>query len=155
MEPAPTPAPSVPLSEPVPIVDPAGLLGSTTAFSAAHQEIVDLFLEEAPRRLRALATADDRGDRDQIARLAHSLAGSADSLGAPRLAAASARLELLARAPRADQDDAHLTSAASSLSSAASPPTSPLTEAIDVVRRELRQLRAVLAGRAADGGPAG
>jgi HPt (histidine-containing phosphotransfer) domain-containing protein len=80
-----------------PILDPAGLLGSTATLSPQHREIVELFLEEVPHRLAALGAAATRGDRTQVARLAHTLAGSASSLGAARLADACARLEAVAQ----------------------------------------------------------
>ena len=111
-----------------PIVDPAGLLGASGALSPQHREIVELFLEEVPRRLAMLGTAAARGDRDQVARLAHTLAGSADSLGASRLAAACARLEGLVRGQ------------------AQAPGGLPMAEAIGAVHQELEQLQAALPG---------
>jgi CheY-like chemotaxis protein len=118
---------------PLPIVDPAGLFGSD---SAQHRELVALFLEEVPRRLSALSTAAARGDHGQVARLAHTLAGSADSLGAARLAAACARLERLAR-DRAPGSGGPLASGR-------------LAEAIGAVHEELQQLQAAVAGRVAE-----
>jgi CheY-like chemotaxis protein/HPt (histidine-containing phosphotransfer) domain-containing protein len=109
-----------------PIIDPAGLLGSTSTLSPQHREIVDLFLTEMPQRLAALSAAVARGDRDQAARLAHTLAGSADSLGAARLADVCAQLETFAR------DRRHL--------------SLHLTEKLAAVRRELHQLQTALAG---------
>lgn len=101
-------APSGPLTHPgegagsqtadlPPIFDPAGLLGTDIASSAEYREIVELFLDEAPRRLREIAAAAQAGDRPRIARLAHTLAGSALSLGAMRFAAGCTRLEVLTR----------------------------------------------------------
>jgi CheY-like chemotaxis protein len=109
-----------------PILDPAGLLGSTATLSPQHREIVELFLEEMPHRLAALSAAATRGDRSQVARLAHTLAGSSSSLGAARLAHACARLEALAQAE--DQ------------------PTEVLAGSLETVRQELRQLQATLDG---------
>jgi CheY-like chemotaxis protein/HPt (histidine-containing phosphotransfer) domain-containing protein len=147
-EPAPVSAPpAAQVHELPPILDPAGLLGSATELSPPHREIVELFLEEAPRRLSTLTTASARGDCDQVARLSHSLAGSANSLGAARLAAACVRLETLARDPPrpADGDSVHDRAAS----------TVPLTdgllaEAISTVRQELQQVQAALAGRTAE-----
>jgi CheY-like chemotaxis protein/HPt (histidine-containing phosphotransfer) domain-containing protein len=153
--PASTATPAVKTPEQPPILDPAGLLGAGVAISPQYREIVDLFLEEVPRRLDALGAAATRGDRAQVARLAHTLAGSASSLGASRLAVACAGLEALARAdsrpagrdttangPGGDSND---TSAGGQLP----PPGPSLTKAIDTVHRELRQLQAALAGSTA------
>jgi signal transduction histidine kinase/CheY-like chemotaxis protein/HPt (histidine-containing phosphotransfer) domain-containing protein len=143
---APIPRPADPalLPDPPPILDPAGLLGAGARLSPQHREIVELFLEEVPRRLTTLTAMAARGDRDQVARLAHTLAGSAYSLGAARLADACSRLETLVRgeahAPNScpAQDRPGWTG---SLTGGA------MTEAIDAVRQELRQLQAAL-GRA-------
>jgi signal transduction histidine kinase/DNA-binding response OmpR family regulator len=137
---APSPEPGVaeaPELRPAPespVLDSAGPLGSGTTLGPHQLEVVELFFQEAPRRLTALTTAAAQGDRGQVARLAHTLAGSASSLGAARLAAACARLEALARDDR-----------------------EPLSEAIELVREELRLLEAALtgsvAGRAAQAEP--
>jgi HPt (histidine-containing phosphotransfer) domain-containing protein len=109
-----------------PVLDPAGLLGASATLSPAHREVVDLFLAEAPRRLDALGGALGRGDRAESARLAHTLAGSASSLGAGRLAAACADLEALAR------DDLQ--------------PSQRLAVQLDAVRQALREVQTALAG---------
>jgi signal transduction histidine kinase/CheY-like chemotaxis protein/HPt (histidine-containing phosphotransfer) domain-containing protein len=109
-----------------PILDPAGLLGSSSTLSPQHREIVELFLEEMPHRLAALGAAVAGDDRPRLARLAHTLAGSASSLGAARLADACARLEALAQ--EADQ------------------PSTLLAGALETVHQELLQLQAALAG---------
>ena len=125
-------SPDARVAEVPPIVDPAGLLGAAGELSPQHREIVELFLEEAPRRLAMIGAAAGRGDRDEVARLAHTLAGSANSLGASRLAAACARLEGLVRGQ------------------VQAPGSLPLAEAIGAVHRELEQLQAALHGAAAE-----
>jgi CheY-like chemotaxis protein len=114
-----------------PVLDPDGLLGTQTALSPQHREIVELFLAEVPRRLAALSTEAARGDHGQVARLAHTLAGSASSLGAARLADACVRLEAVAH-------DDHQ-------------PVARLCGQVDAVREELGRLQAALA-EAATGG---
>jgi signal transduction histidine kinase/HPt (histidine-containing phosphotransfer) domain-containing protein/ActR/RegA family two-component response regulator len=126
--PIPQPPDVAPLPDPPPIVDPAGLLGAGAQLSPQHREIVELFLEEVPRRLITLTTVAARGDRDQVARLAHTLAGSAYSLGAARLADACSRLETLVR-------------------SEAPASNGTLAEAINTAHQELQQLQVAL-GRA-------
>jgi HPt (histidine-containing phosphotransfer) domain-containing protein len=119
-----------------PILHPDGLLATQAALSPQHREIVDLFLEEAPRRIGAISAAVASDDRGQAARLAHTLAGSANSLGAARLADACARLEALAHEPGGPHG-----------------PRAPLAGPIEAVHLELGQLRAALgsAGHRDDG----
>ena len=129
-------APEIP-----PVLDPAGLLGGAADLSPQHREVVELFLADVPRRLDLLTTAVARGDRDQVARIAHTLAGSADSLGASRLAAACARLEALARghgaSPGNAPHDEHQTGAGSMS-------TGLLAEAAGAVHQEYQDLQAAL-----------
>ena len=103
---------------------------------------MQLFQQEAARRRAALDVAVAVPDRVEVARIAHTLAGSSSSIGALRLAAACSALEVLAKGP-------------------APPPSSPsgraddapadtdtdrvLTEAAAEVRRELRHVEAALA----------
>jgi signal transduction histidine kinase/HPt (histidine-containing phosphotransfer) domain-containing protein/DNA-binding NarL/FixJ family response regulator len=115
-----------------PVLDPASLFGALGQPRAEHREIVDLYLQETPRRLAALKQAAQAGDREQVARLAHTLAGSAGSLGAVRLAAACAQVERLARADA--QSANHLDGAT---------PTT-LAAAIDAIPAALVELETVL-----------
>jgi two-component system, sensor histidine kinase and response regulator len=119
--PAPTGAP--------PVLDPAGLPLVSGHLSEPYQEIVQLFRQEASRRMAALVEAAARSDWLQLARVAHTLAGSARSIGAVRLAAASAALEALAQEAASERIL----------------PKAPLPEAIETVRRALHELDAVLA----------
>jgi HPt (histidine-containing phosphotransfer) domain-containing protein len=61
-------------------------------------ELIDLYLEDTPRRIasmqEALANSDDR----LLARAAHALKGSSSTLGANQVAESCAELEVLARA---------------------------------------------------------
>jgi HPt (histidine-containing phosphotransfer) domain-containing protein len=45
-------------------------------------DIIDTFLEDAPKRLEAIQTAIRLGDYEQLHRLAHSFKGASSSLGA-------------------------------------------------------------------------
>ena len=94
-----------------------------------------------PRRLSVLTTAAARGDRDQVARVAHTLAGSADSLGAARLAAACARLEALARGQPPSPDTPQNHERPASIGPLAG---GLMAEAIGAVHQELQQLQAAL-----------
>lgn len=60
-------------------------------------ELIDLFLEDAPRRIDSMRDAIAREDWPALTSWAHSLRGSCGSLGALRLAELCARLEQLGR----------------------------------------------------------
>ena len=60
-------------------------------------EVIDLFLGESPSRVAALRDAVDRNDLAVIARVAHTLKGSAAHLGAKALTTLCGRLEDKAR----------------------------------------------------------
>ena len=124
----------------LPILDPAGLPTVNGRLSAPYREIVQLFQQEAARRRAALDVAVAVPDRVQVARIAHTLAGSSSSIGALRLAAACSVLEVLAKgsalpssSPSGRADDA--------------PPDMDraLAEAVEEVRCELRLVEAALA----------
>ena len=65
--------------------------------SEPYREIVQLYRQEAARRIAALEAAAQVPDWSQVARIAHTLAGSSSSIGALRMAAACAALETLAK----------------------------------------------------------
>src|ERR1051326_5242563 len=60
-------------------------------------ELIDLFLEDAPRRVDGMRDAIAREDWPTLASWAHSLRGSCGSLGALHLAELCGRLEQLGR----------------------------------------------------------
>ncbi|MFS8069493.1 MAG: response regulator, partial [Byssovorax sp.] len=60
-------------------------------------EVIDLFLQETPDRLTALRDGLARGDFPLIARVAHTIRGSAGHIGAKALTALCARVEDKAR----------------------------------------------------------
>lgn len=62
------------------------------------KEILTLFLEEVPKKLRALQAALAAGDAPQAASVAHSLKGSSGNIGASSLMAMCRRVDDLARA---------------------------------------------------------
>ena len=61
-------------------------------------ELVDLFLDDAPRRIAALRSALASGSADAARIAAHTLKGSAGNLGVRVLAAAAGRVETAVRA---------------------------------------------------------
>jgi CheY-like chemotaxis protein/HPt (histidine-containing phosphotransfer) domain-containing protein len=86
-------------------------------------ELIDLFLEDAPDRLRAMETSLTQRDQEALKIAAHSLKGSAKNLGAKPLARICAELEK--QAITADWDNALLT--------------------LKAIGQEFEKLRAVLA----------
>jgi HPt (histidine-containing phosphotransfer) domain-containing protein len=75
---------------------------------ALLQDLVRVFVEDAPGRGAALRAAAAARDAAQLERLAHSLKGSAAILGAARLQAARAALERAAQAGGAGPEPALL-----------------------------------------------
>lgn len=71
--------------------------GGTGGFLLA---LMDKFLEEAPKRLAGLSVAVDRGDKEALAKAAHSLKGSSATLGARELSGMCAGLEECGKAGR-------------------------------------------------------
>jgi CheY-like chemotaxis protein len=83
-----------------PAVDPAALeklRAMRQGDSDLVLEVIDLFLQETPDRLVALRDGLSRGDLPLIARVAHTIRGSAGHLGAKGLVALCARVEDKAR----------------------------------------------------------
>ena len=61
-------------------------------------EILQLFLDEVPKKIRALQEAVTAGDSEEAARLAHSLKGSSGNIGADSMMDVCRRIDDLARA---------------------------------------------------------
>lgn len=61
-------------------------------------EILNLFLEEVPKKILALQTALSDGDAHEVGRAAHSLKGSSGNIGADSLFDVSRRIDDLAKA---------------------------------------------------------
>lgn len=81
------------------VIEPAVLqrlrdLGGETLLG----RMIDLFLENAPLRVRAASAAVDADDAHALEHAVHSLRSSAANLGALRLQAMAARIEVHARA---------------------------------------------------------
>ena len=66
------------------------------------QELVDIYLAEAPALIRAIRAASAEGDAEGLERAAHSLKGSSANMGALRLASKALALEELGRAGSID-----------------------------------------------------
>ena len=60
-------------------------------------EILQLFLDEVPKKLRALQDAVERADAPEAARVAHSLKGSSGNIGAGDMMDVCRRIDDLAR----------------------------------------------------------
>jgi HPt (histidine-containing phosphotransfer) domain-containing protein len=70
---------------------------SALAADADLAELVAMFVEEMPGRVRAFEVQFESANRDELARLAHQLKGSAGSYGFDQLTPFAARLESVIR----------------------------------------------------------
>lgn len=66
-------------------------------------ELIDIFLQDTPLRLKELANAIAAGDVTVATRAAHSIKGSAGNFGATALARLSLECETAAKAGRLDE----------------------------------------------------
>jgi HPt (histidine-containing phosphotransfer) domain-containing protein len=60
-------------------------------------EILNLFLDEVPKKILALQTALNAGDAHEVGRAAHSLKGSSGNIGAGSLFDVASRIDDLAK----------------------------------------------------------
>lgn len=67
-------------------------------------ELVEMFVDEMPKRIAALEAAVQGGDRDQLTVLSHQLKGSAGSYGFDVITDAAAVLEASLKASADDSD---------------------------------------------------
>jgi HPt (histidine-containing phosphotransfer) domain-containing protein len=61
------------------------------------QELIGVFLEDAPQRIEGVRRALADGDADALYKAAHALKGSAGNFGAPNVVSRANRLEALAQ----------------------------------------------------------
>ncbi|MCX8156152.1 MAG: PAS domain S-box protein [Verrucomicrobiae bacterium] len=98
---AETPAPAGREEEAPPLVDQQALLRLRQLQQPGQPdpvvEMIDLFLQDLPRRLQLIGDAVQRQDAAALKAAAHSLKGSARNMGAVRLAALCSELEKLGR----------------------------------------------------------
>jgi two-component system, sensor histidine kinase and response regulator len=78
-------------------IDLAELLARVENDRELLLDLVSIFKEDFPKRLRALHQAVDTGDAKQVAAVAHTLKGMLSNLAAHRAAAGAAKLEQLGR----------------------------------------------------------
>ncbi len=97
---------AAPAAEPDPVLDPVYLerLLELQRLSGSNVVplIVDSFVKEGPRRLARMRGALTRGDRQDLAMVAHTLRGGSAQLGALRVAAVSSELEEVCKEGRLD-----------------------------------------------------
>ena len=77
-------------------LDPSLIAGLRELGSADFRDLVQLFLDDGALRVAALRAAEGAGDVDAMARVAHSLKGSAATFGATALADCCRQLQALA-----------------------------------------------------------
>ncbi|MBX9788910.1 MAG: response regulator [Pirellulales bacterium] len=88
--------------------DPGALLARVENDLDLMQELIALFLDNAPLLLTELAVGVQQRQPETIERLAHALKGSMQNLAAPHAAEAAAKLEQLARGGDLSEADAAL-----------------------------------------------
>lgn len=82
----------------VPGIDPEGLVRLNKMGGPDFvKQMIDLFLEEAPDRLRAARTGESAGDFKAVSEAAHSLKSSSHNFGATQLALLAEKIEILTR----------------------------------------------------------
>lgn len=65
-------------------------------------EMIGIFRDDTPRRLRDILAAAEKGDAEELSRAAHALKGGAGALGAKALRLLAAELEALGHGGSAD-----------------------------------------------------
>ena len=75
------------------VFDARALAGRLSGDGALMREVINIFLVETPKRLSELEGAIKRQQKDEAARLAHTIKGSASNVGGNQLQAVAARIE--------------------------------------------------------------
>ena len=83
-----------------PSFDPAEAIRQAGDDAALLRELVELFLQDAPKREADVRLAVERRDAKRLERAAHSIKGACAIFGAAATLEAAARLERLGRALR-------------------------------------------------------
>jgi len=89
-------------------------------------ELIDTFLEDAPKMIAEMKSALEAGDADSFRRAAHSMKSNAAAFGASQLAALAKELETLGKENKLSETGSRLRS---------------LEEAYESVREELKGLK--------------
>jgi HPt (histidine-containing phosphotransfer) domain-containing protein len=89
-------------------------------------ELIDTFLEDAPKMIAEIKSALEAGDADSFRRAAHSMKSNAAAFGAGQLAALAKELETLGKENKLSETGGRLES---------------LEEAYESVREELKGLK--------------
>jgi HPt (histidine-containing phosphotransfer) domain-containing protein len=88
--------------------DKAELMERVQGNEELMADLVRLFLEDVPQQLREIGTAQETGDCMRLERAAHSLKGSAASLGAKALAEVARKLEMRGREKKLNDSEQDL-----------------------------------------------
>ncbi len=84
-------------SAPGAVIDTAAMLDRFEGDIELAREVVELFLEDCPRRLAAVRAALAHGDSGALEFAAHSIKGSVSNFGAAAAVVAALRLEIIGR----------------------------------------------------------
>ena len=83
----------IPRSEQVVVFDDKAFTDRLSGNNALIREVVDVFLAETPKSLRAFEQAVKKQRKDEAMRLAHTIKGSAANVGGNQLRAVADRIE--------------------------------------------------------------
>jgi two-component system sensor histidine kinase BarA len=93
---------STPSSSPAGLFDPQAALARAKGDRDFLDQVLDMFLAEAPDRLSGLASALKTRDLERIGKQAHSLKAVAGIIGAPQVSREAARVQETAMSGDAD-----------------------------------------------------
>ena len=110
MAPIAAPSAAVPVHSDKPVFDRETALDRVNGESELLDEVIELFLTDAPNRLAEVRNALQQGDPKRLQIAAHSLKGAAGYVGAERTSAQAFKLEDLGRRGELSQarDEYHL-----------------------------------------------
>jgi HPt (histidine-containing phosphotransfer) domain-containing protein len=80
------------------------LLGLDEGASGLLEEMLVLYREDTPDRLKAMDRALAAGDMKELADVAHAIKGAASTMGAPKVRTVAAELEAAGRAGHFDRE---------------------------------------------------
>ncbi len=98
------------LEESYTVFDPEELLDLACGDRALARELVDTFLDDIPKQLAELRAALQRGDGQELRRVAHKIKGSVGNFSAPTAIAAAKRLDEYAHSGEWSQLEGECTS---------------------------------------------
>lgn len=79
------------------VIDPARMQDLIDGLGDGLRDVIDSYLEDAPQQIEQMRVAFERGDRDDLQRVAHTLKSSSGIFGAHQMVALCRALEIASR----------------------------------------------------------